>query len=200
MSAERRVIGWAGVLVAAWLVYQSVTMTPGTRALWSLAWQNAAAGRIGVGIPGANGFDFSTAALEPGDIILGHNPGNSWGYWTHAALYVGDGMVVDTLLRYGVHLERVDRFAHAYQRAGVLKISATPAEKAQAVRVARSLLGHPFNLLSGRHQAGWTYCTKVAWYAYDQAGVDIDPGGGNWVVPDNFVRGPRAASLTASEP
>jgi hypothetical protein len=147
----RRALRWGGAALAAVLLYATITMEPGTRDLWGVLWSNALRGNIGVGIPGANGFDFASAGLEPGDIIIGGNPGCSWGEWTHAALYVGDGKVVDTLLRFGVHLEDVNRFAGAYQRAGVLKVNLPRAVKEQAVREALAVMNRPFNLLSGRH-------------------------------------------------
>lgn len=181
------------------LFYQAVTMEPGTRDLWSVMWANLLRGHIGVGTPGTNSFDYSEAGLEPGDIIIGGNPGCSWGHWTHAALYVGDGMVVDTLLRHGVHLQPVERFAHAYQQAGVLKVNLPRAVKERAVREAMAIHGKPFNLLAGRYANGWFYCTLVVWYAYNKAGYDLDPKGGYWVVPDRFVDSP-AVTLYASPP
>lgn len=187
MAVLRRALAWAAGLLAAILIYQVATLSPGTRDLWAVMLERAARGWIGVGTPGQNRFDFAAAGLEPGDIVLGHNPGSSWGHWTHAALYVGDGLVVDTLLRHGVYLDRVERFAYAYQASGVLKVQLPPAVKQRAVDEAMAVLGRPFNLLSGRHQDGWFYCTQVVWYAYQRAGVDLDPAGGYWVVPDRFL-------------
>lgn len=199
MPALRVGLRWGGAAVLAALLHNLVFMSPGTREFWGILWASARRGDIGVGIPGANGFDFAAAGLEPGDIVLGANPGNSWGHWTHAALYVGNGQVVDTLLRYGVHLSPVERFAHAYQQAGVLKVNLPPDVKARAVALALGTLGRPFNLLAGRETGDWFYCTKLAWWVYWRAGYDLDPDGGHWVVPDRFLASP-AVTLTASPP
>lgn len=180
----------AALALAALLAWQALTASPGTRDLWHVLWANLLQGHLGVGIPGENGLDFARVPLEPGDIVLGGNPGTSWGQWTHAALYVGGGQVVDTLLRRGVHLAPVERFAGAYQRAAVLKVLLPRPVKEEAVRHALATLGRPFNLLAGRQADGWFYCTKVAWYAYWRAGYDLDPAGGYWVVPDRFLRSP----------
>lgn len=190
---------WGLVALAVWLAWNTATMAPATRDLWRVMWAQARRGFIGVGIPGQNGFDFAAAGLEPGDIVLGGNPGTSWGEWTHGALYVGNGLVIDTLLRRGVHLAPVDRFAGAYARAGYLKVHLPPAVKERAVREGLALLGRPFNLLAPRRSGAWFYCTKVAWYAYWRAGVDLDPGGGYWVVPDRFLASPHV-ELVASGP
>lgn len=195
MALTLRVLRWSYLLLGLLLVWQLVTMRPGTRALWRLALANAAQGNIGVGIPGSNAADFTTAKLEPGDIILGHNPATSWGYWTHASLYVGDGLVVETLLRRGVHLQPVTRFTYAYQGAAILRPKAPPTVKARAVAIARAQLGKPYNLLSGRDVDRWFYCVRLAWYAYQQAGLDLDPAGGFWVTPDNLAAYPQAALI-----
>lgn len=188
-------LGAAAVLVL--LVWSIAFMAPGTREIWAITLDNARRGYIGVGVPGENGFDFKAVGIEPGDIVLGANPGNSWGHWTHAALYVGDGRVIDTLLRNGVHQQPVERFALAYQRAGVLKVNLPREVKQRAVAEALALQGRPFSMLAGRTSSRWFYCTKIVWYAYWRAGVDLDPKGGHWVSPDRFVVHPRV-SLVAS--
>lgn len=197
MVRVQRALRWGGAILVVAILYQAAFMEAGTRELWGVMIGQLRRGYVGVGIPGQNGFDFRTAGLEPGDIVLGGNPGTSWGHWTHAALYVGDGLVADTLLRHGVHLQPVERFARAYQQAGVLKVHLPAEVKARAVRYALAAVGKPFNLLSGRRSGNWFYCTKLAWFAYHQAGYDLDPLGGHWVVPDRFTRSP-AVRLTAS--
>lgn len=199
MRVLRGALRWGAALLGLMILYQGLTMEPGTRDLWSVILSKLQQGEIGVGVPGTNSFDFATADLEPGDIILGGNPGCSWGHWTHAALYVGNGQVIDTLLRHGVHLQPVERFGAAYQQAGVLKVNLPREVKEQAVQEALAIYGKPFNLLSGRRSDQWFYCTKVVWYAYHQAGVDLDPRGGYWVVPDRFTESPFV-TLTASPP
>lgn len=185
--------------VAALLAWALLTMAPGTRALWGTMLAALGRGEVGVGVPGTSALDFSALDLLPGDLVLGGNPGTSWGYWTHAAIYVGDGRVMDSLLRFGVHPEPVDRFAAAYARTAVLRVKVPQAVRDRAVRVARSLEGRPFNLLSPRGSTGWFYCTQVAWHAYKEAGVDLDPEGGFWVVPDRFLESPLVEVVARSD-
>lgn len=100
-------------------------MTPGTRWTWGVIIQRALNGEIGVGswtgVP--NSLDFSQR--EPGDIVIGGNPGASWGHYTHATLYLGDGQVAETLLREGVNTGPVSRY-HDYTWAGALQVKAPP--------------------------------------------------------------------------
>lgn len=164
-------------------------MTSGTRWTWGVVARNAFHGSIGVGtwtgVP--NAYDFT--GLEPGDIVIGGNPGASWGHYTHATLYVGNGQVVETLLRNGVNLGSVSRY-NDYTWAGALRVNAPPEVKAKAVAAALSRQGLPFYLLAPRSSPDWFYCTKIVWWAYKQAGLDLDPEGGFWMVPDRFLLSP----------
>lgn len=177
----------AGMLL--WMLWQGVTMDPDTRAFWRATGSHVQAGHLGVGkwdgVPNADPLP----DLEPGDIILAHNPGAIWGHFIHAAIYAGEGQVVDTLLKQGVHLGSLQRYRY-YTHAAVLKVNLAPEVKRQAVEYARSLVGRPFFLLASRRGEQWFYCTKVVWWAYKQVGIDLDPRGGYWVVPDRLVEHP----------
>lgn len=195
----RRWLRWGTLLLAVILAWQALTMAPGTRQTWGVILRNALAGRIGVGswtgVP--NTFDFSR--LEPGDIVIGGNPGASWGHYTHATLYVGNGQVMETLLREGVNVRPVSRY-NDYTWAGALRVKAPPAVKQAAVAAALSRTGRPFYLLAPRRSAQWFYCTKLVWWAYKEAGLDLDPGGGFWMVPDRFFLSPHVEPLGGTAP
>lgn len=148
--------------------------------------------RLGMGYFGvgywdgeANEFDFSQ--LEPGDLVLGGNTGSSWGHWTHAALYIGDGMVMDTFLQTGVSPRSVTAYNDYYSHAGALRVNLPKEVKEAAVADAKALQGKPFYLLAPRGSDTLFYCTKVVWYAYHQQGYDLDPDGAYWVVPDRIL-------------
>lgn len=174
-------------------------MTPGTRWTWGVIFRHAMAGNIGVGswngVP--NTFDFSQA--EPGDIIIGGNPGASWGHYTHATLYLGDGQVAETLLRLGVNPGPVARYSD-YTWAGILRVKASPEVKARAVAAARERQGQPFYLLAPKGSPNWFYCTKLVWWAYKEAGLDLDPEGGFWMMPDRFFLSPYVEPVGETAP
>lgn len=194
MEPVLRAIRWGGVALVVLLVYTVLTLQPGTARLWSVVWQQARAGAIGTGDWSGepNGMDFSLA--EPGDIILGRNPGSSWGHWTTAALYVGDGIVIDSWLMAGTVTVPVSKYRN-YTEGAILRLDLSEQVKAEAVAHARAALGRPFYILAPRQHDNWMYCMKIPWWAYHRAGVDIDPEGGFWVVPDRFLEMPGVTLL-----
>lgn len=194
METVLRAIRWGAVAVLALLVYTVATLEPGSRQLWAVMWQQALAGHIGTGnwngVP--NQLDLSQA--QPGDIILGRNPGTTWGHWTTAAFYIGDGQVVDSWLMAGTVLAPLEKYRY-YTEAAILRLDLPPEVKAAAVRHALTALGKPFYLAAPRRHDNWFYCMKIPWWAYYKAGVDIDPGGGFWVVPDRFLNHPQVTVI-----
>jgi len=190
---------WGSLLLLTVSLWQLVTMTRGTRWTWGRVIRRGLSGQIGAGTwhGSPNAFDFSR--LEPGDIVIGGNPGASWGHYTHATLYLGEGQVMETLLRQGVSLGPVTRY-NDYTWAGALRVRVPAEVRAAAVAAARRLAGLPFYLLAPRRSPEWFYCSKIVWWAYRQAGVDLDPAGGFWMVPDRFFQCDRIEPLRGTPP
>lgn len=190
---------WGSLLLAAAVLWQLLTMTPGTRWIWRRVLRQARTGNLGVGtwngVP--NHFDFRD--LEPGDIVIGGNPGASWGHYTHATLYMGDGQVMETLLRQGVGPGPVSRY-NDYTWAGALRVQAPAAVKAAAVAAARQAAGQPFYLLAPLRSGQWFYCSKVIWWAYHQAGFSLGTGDGFWMVPDRLFRSDQVVPINGTLP
>lgn len=189
MDGIRRGLRIGLVLLALLLVFNIVTIRPGTVATFRVLAANVLQGNVGTGMWNGvqNPLDFSQ--LEPGDIILGHNPGCTWGYYTHATLYLGNGQVMETLLTTGAATASVEHY-HDYTGAAILRVNLPKDVKERAVQAALSLRGRPFLLLAPRQTSDWFYCTKAVWWAYKQAGYDLDPDGSFWVVPDQFPKSP----------
>lgn len=190
MQILQRGLRWGTLALVLLLAYNTVTMTAATRELWRFMFARLDEGAFGVGHWDGSRNEFDFSQLEPGDIVLGGNTGSSWGHWTHAALYLGDGEVMETFLQTGVAPEPVTRYNVYYSHASALRVNLPPAVKAEAVARARALQGKPFYLLAPRGSRSLFYCTKVVWYAYKEAGVDLDPDGAYWVVPDSITRSP----------
>lgn len=186
----RRALAAGALLATALLLWQILTMTPATRAVWAVAWANARQGHIGVGTWDGTTRHLDYSRLQPGDIILSHNLGSSWGYWTHAALYLGDGQVMEDFLRFGIHPEPVTRYDDYYSDVVVLRVKAPADVRQRAVDALKAAQGRPFYFLAPRRSDYWFYCIKTTWWAYKQAGIDLDPGGAFWVVPDHYVQSP----------
>lgn len=188
MRVIRSWLKWSSLVLAVLLTVNLVTMSPATTELWGIMFDRLKLGHFGVGYWDGEYNEFDFNRLEPGDIVLGGNTGSSWGHWTHAALYLGDGMVMDTFLQTGVSPRPVRAYNEYYSHAGALRVKLPKAVKEEAVAKARSLQGKPFYLLAPRGSATLFYCTKVVWYVYRQLGYDLDPQGAYWVVPDRIAR------------
>lgn len=188
MKAIQRWLKWSGIILAILLGFNLVTMTPATRDLWKLMFDRLELGYFGVGYWDGEYNEFDFSQLEPGDIVLGGNTGSSWGHWTHAALYIGDGQVMDTFLQTGVSPRPVRAYNEYYSHSGALRVKLPPEVKARAVAAARALEGRPFYLLAPRDSSTLFYCTKVVWYVYSRLGYDLDPQGAYWVVPDRITK------------
>jgi uncharacterized protein YycO len=155
----------------------------------------AAAGRgeFGIGdydnIP--NNLDLSD--LQPGDILLAGNPGGSYGRFTHAGFYIGDGQVIDMYTSDGVYVTGVEIY-HSYTWAAILRVKTSPEIRAAAVNFAKQQVGAPFFILAPKYDDGLWYCSKLAWYAYYQSGVDLDPlHNSYWILPDDLLLSPKTS-------
>ncbi|RYG34273.1 hypothetical protein EON81_15965, partial [bacterium] len=96
----------------------------------------------------------SVNQLQPGDIIL--ETGNSvlsqairlgtWSHYSHAAIYIGDGRVVEALASGGVTNSALSDSLSDCLKASVFR-STNEANKATAIAFAKAQLGKPYNYL-----------------------------------------------------
>jgi uncharacterized protein YycO len=173
--------------------------------LYPTAWVQilAAAGRgeFGTGdFPGIPN-DLDLSGLQPGDIILGGNPGGSYGHYTHAGFYIGNDQVVDMYTSQGVYVTYAGTY-HRYSWAAVLRVKASPSVRAKAVAYVEGQVGAPFFILTPKCDDGLWYCSKLAWYAYYRQGIDLDAYHNSyWVVPDALLASPNVTVVSfASTP
>lgn len=190
MAVLYRWLRWGSLGLALLILYNVVTMTPSTRELWAFMFAELDKGNFGVGRWDGESNEFDFSQLEPGDIVLGGNTGSSWGHWTHAALYLGNGQVMETFLQPGTAPEPVTRYNDYYSHAGALRVKLPKEVKERAVARAMTLQGKPWYLLASRKSTQLWYCSKVVWWVYAQEGYDLDKGGPYWVVPDRLARSP----------
>jgi len=123
--------------------------------------------------------------LEPGDIILGHNPHGLYGHWSHATLYLGSNQVLMQDITLGITMADLDSLAY-YDEILIKRPAAPPAVRAQAAQWARQLVGGVFNLSAHpRDCSQWT-CAKSVWAAYHEQGVEVADGR-FWMTPDSLV-------------
>ena len=82
--------------------------------------------------------------LKPGDILLRCSSALSsqmtevmiWSRYTHSALYIGDGMIIDSTWQHGVKTRSLADFLSESNRVGVLRMDGLTADQANQVVLA----------------------------------------------------------------
>jgi len=123
--------------------------------------------------------------LEPGDIIIGHNPHGLYGHWSHATLYLGQGQVLMQDITLGISAADLGSLSY-YDEILIMRPAVPAALRAGAAQWARQLAGGVFNLSAHpRDLTQWT-CAKSVWAAYHEQGVEVADGR-FWMTPDSLV-------------
>ena len=123
--------------------------------------------------------------LEPGDIILGHNPHGVYGYWSHATLYLGQGQVLMQDITLGIATADLGSLTY-YDEILITRPAAPAGLRMRAAQWARQLVGGVFNLSAHpRDLTQWT-CAKSVWAAYRAQGVAVGDGR-FWMTPDSLA-------------
>ena len=165
---------------------------------WVQVLSGAGKGHFGTGQYSSTPNNLDLSILEPGDILLGGNPGGSYGHYTHAGIYIGNDQVVTMYTSTGVYLEPPSAY-HRYHWAAIGRVKASPQQKEKAVSYCRSQIGSPFHILSPQTEDGLWYCSKLIWFAFYKQGIDLDPLDSYWVLPDAFAYSPHLQILEKAE-
>jgi uncharacterized protein YycO len=149
----------------------------------------------------AAGNGLNVCDLQRGDILLAHGGGLYGiaqeaifgGYWGHAGIYVGDGVIVESYGGQncpdwyqfaclsetpGVAGRRVLSTGESFSRAedwAILRPSASLEQKVSASEYALNQIGKPYNWnLTDKERTDKFYCSQLVWRAYQTAGIDLD--------------------------
>ena len=129
---------------------------------------------------------YPNVSLRPGDIVIGHYPGQEYtivGYWSHAGILykydptIGDWLVVEALFE-GVRINTLSEFMSRYSAVIILRVKGvTDSQALSAANWAYSKLGYPYDY-NGYYKQVYGpsyYCSELVWAAYKATtGVDID--------------------------
>ncbi len=133
-----------------------------------------------------DGNDLDLSKLQVGDLILEYNPKFAWiipGHWTHVAIYIGDGKIVEAT-EDGVVVNPVSN-VHKADEAAMFRVRTSDAVRQAAVEFALQQVGKPYDYkwltyIGGKEVYGDSYyCSELAWAAYLAAGgpdIDAHPG------------------------
>ncbi len=155
---------------------------------------SARSGNIGYGNPQQAHNSISFEGLEPGDIILGAYPDCAYGYYSHAAMYVGSGQIIEGYADLGITLQPVDHFRE-YPQICILRVEADKALKQAAVDYALRQLDEVFYPVAFKSGDRSWNCSKIMWKAYQTQGLDFDTTGDLWVPPDIFYHSPYVSVI-----
>ena len=151
-----------------------------------------------------NGNDLDLDLLEVGDILL--TRGSMFdkiipGEWTHAAMYIGDGQLIEAVAR-GVVIRPIEEI-HNNNEVGVFRVSVEDEVKEAAVEFALEQVGKPYNifLFNKRMHGPSYYCSELVWASYMVNGICIDANPGwSWdyafaVAPTELAEHPDTAMI-----
>ncbi|HNX27916.1 MAG TPA: YiiX/YebB-like N1pC/P60 family cysteine hydrolase [Syntrophomonadaceae bacterium] len=152
-------------------------------------------GKIGYGSESASvGNNISFDQLEIGDIVLGGYPGCAYGRFSHAAIYIGNGNVIEGYLDTGITMNSVKHFWD-YSEIALLRVEAAEEVKLAAAQYAKQNKGDIFFALAFKPGNRIWNCTKIIWQSYVKQGVELDSAGDIWVAPDSFYNSPQVKIL-----
>lgn len=133
----------------------------------------------------SNSVDFSGNA-EPGDIILCHNEGSGYGYWTHSAIYIGNNQAVDSEdFANGTQIVHVKKYRE-YDRVAIFRGGVSDVIGQQIAKSAIYKAGKPYDPFSSLTDRQSEYCSKLIWQVYKANGIDINTLK-SWILPDDIA-------------
>lgn len=125
--------------------------------------------------------------LRKGDILLCRFDRyvSSWfipGWWTHVALYVGDGRVIHAMTK-GVVKDDILTFLRT-DHVAILRLPVSDAVKENAADLSGDLLGKKYDFLFDTSNAQAVYCSELVKFCYP--GI-LDELGSGTIKPDRFM-------------
>lgn len=151
-------------------------------------------GEIGSGYGDAAADKVSFADLEPGDIVLGGWPNCAYGRFSHAGIYVGDNMVLEGYVDYGLSVQKLDHYL-SYSELCLLRVEASREVKDQAVAYALAHQGEMFYPVAFKSGERYWNCSKIIWQAYQLQGINLDILNDVWIAPESFMASPEVEVL-----
>jgi uncharacterized protein YycO len=151
-------------------------------------------GEIGSGYGVASQEKVSLTGLEPGDIVLGGWPNCAYGRFSHAGIYVGNNMVLEGYVDYGLSLQDLSHYLN-YSELCLLRVEASREIKDQAVAYALAHQGQMFYPVAFKQGERYWNCTKIIWQAYNRQGINLDSINDLWIAPESFSASPSVKIL-----
>ncbi|QGT98848.1 hypothetical protein SYNTR_0255 [Candidatus Syntrophocurvum alkaliphilum] len=147
--------------------------------------QGAKEGNYGYGNPTNANNNINFEKLILGDILLGGWENCAYGRFSHAGLYIGNNMVLESYIDYGVTLNPVQHYTN-YPEIAILRVNADKKVRQNAVDYALKKENRMFFPLSFKNSQRYFNCTHIIWLAYNKQGVNLDENNDILVAPDDY--------------
>jgi hypothetical protein len=132
-----------------------------------------------------NPVNFSSE-VEPGDIILCHNRGGGYGFWTHSAIYIGKNQAVDSEdFANGTQIVNVNKYRN-YDEVAIFRGRVSESIRKRIAKSALNEVGKPYDPFSSIEDSHSEYCSKLIWRVYRANGISICAPK-SWIVPDDIA-------------
>lgn len=151
--------------------------------------ENLAKGNFGYGLEGNYYNQISFIGIEPGDILVGGYPKCAYGRFSHAGVYMGDNLVLESYGDLGVTIQPLSHYWD-YSEIALLKVDASSEVKAQVIKYMQDHEGGLFYPVAFKPGDRIWNCSKIVWKAYLEQGIDLDESGDLWISPDSFYNSP----------
>lgn len=151
--------------------------------------ENLSEGNIGLGLIGNYNNRISFADIEKGDILVGGYPRCAYGRFSHAGVYMGDNLVLESYGDLGVTIQPIEHY-HEYSEIAILRVEATQETKEEVISYIKKHEGGLFYAVAFKPGDRIWNCSKIIWKAYLEQGIDLDSSGDIWISPDAFYNSP----------
>lgn len=151
--------------------------------------ENLSNGNFGLGLVGNYNNQISFADIEKGDILVGGYPRCAYGRFSHAGVYMGNNLVLESYGDLGVTIQPIDHYWE-YSEIAILRVDTTPETKEQVINYIKKYEGGLFYPVAFKPGDRIWNCSKIIWKAYLEQGIDLDSSGDLWISPDVFYSSP----------
>ncbi|MGI5921784.1 MAG: YiiX/YebB-like N1pC/P60 family cysteine hydrolase [Syntrophomonadaceae bacterium] len=174
-----------GLLLAAAIILHNIDILASGKTVIFDYWQNLRQGNVGYGHVSAFNNNIQLDNLQPGDILLGGWPDCAYGLFSHTALYLGHGKVLEGYIESGITINPVDHFKE-YAWACILRVKTSEKVKAQVIDYALRQQGKIFYPLAFKNGTNYWNCSKIIWKAYKEQNIDLESADDLWIAPEVF--------------
>lgn len=183
-----------GLIIALIIILDNLNLFTGGHSVTFTYIQNFTKGRLGYGNVSNYHNELPLSKLEPGDILLGGWPDCAYGEFSHAALYLGNGKVLEGYVDQGITINSADHFRN-YSRACILRVKAGENVKRRVIAYALKQRGKIFYPIAFKSGNSYWNCSKIIWKAFFRENINLDVANDLWVAPEAFLKSPRVSII-----